>query len=242
MDHWDPAIINLLASQRTLILLDNSGVGKSGGEVPTTYVGWAENVIALVNALGIEQLDLLGFSMGGCVAQMVALNAPKLVHKLILAAASPSVGPNTVQGDLPPFLKLAHAVTPEENETAMAETYYYPTPAGKAAAKASWERIHERKEERSDVLGEIGTERQIAAFQHWMTPNRSNSFERLHELKMPVFVANGDIDILMPVPNTWELFQKIENARLAVYPVAGHGFLNQYAEAFAGHVQVFLAN
>ena len=240
IDHWDPAIINQLAAQRPIVLLDNGGVGKSSGEVPTTYAGWAENVIALLAALGIRQIDLLGFSMGGCVAQMVALNAPKLVRKLILAATCPSVGPNTVQGELPPFLRLAYAVTPEENEIAMAETYYYPTADGKAAAKASWKRIRERQEDRSDVLGEEGTSRQIASFQQWSSPNPTNSFERLHELKMPVFVANGDKDLLMPVPNTWELFQKIEGARLAIYPAAGHGFINQYAETFAGNVKDFL--
>lgn len=240
MDHWDPAIVNRLASQRPIILLDNSGVGKSSGEVPTTYAEWGENVVALLGALKIEKIDLLGFSMAGCVAQMVALNSPQLIHKLILAATCPSMGPNFVQGELPPFLKLAGAVTPEENEIAMAETYYYPTAEGKAAAKASWERIHERQEDRSDTLGETGTHRQIESFQHWAGPDPTNSFQRLHELKMPVFIANGDDDLLMPTPNTWELFQGIQNARLAVYPAAGHGFINQYAERFASDVQNFL--
>lgn len=238
MDHWDPAIIRL-ASQRPIILMDNSGVGKIGGEVPTTYAGWADNVIALLGALGFEKIDLLGFSMAGCVVQMVALNAPHLVHKLILAATCPSMGPKFVQGELPPFLELAGAVTPEQNEVAMAETYYYSTPEGRAAANL-WDRIQERQEDRSDALGEAGTHRQIESFQLLAGPDPSNSFQRLHELKMPVFVANGDKDILMPTPNTWELFQRIENARLAIYPAAGHGVINQYAERFTGDVQGFL--
>jgi len=96
MDHWDPATINRLASQRPTILMDDSGVRKIGGEVPTTYAGWADNVIALLGALGIERIDLLGFSMAGCVAQMVALNAPQLVQRLILAATCPSMGPTFV--------------------------------------------------------------------------------------------------------------------------------------------------
>ena len=240
MDHWDPAIINQLATQRPIILLDNSGVGKSSGEVPTTFAGWAENVIALLAALDIKQIDLLGFSMGGFAAQMAALNAPDLVRRLILTGTGPSVNANTVQGDLSLFLRLAHAVTPEESEAAMADAFYYPTADGKAAAKASWERIHERQEGRSDFLGEEGTNRQIAAFQNWSSPNPTNSFERLHELKMPVFVANGDNDVLLNTANTWELFQNIEGARLALYPAAGHGFLHQYAETFAGHVNDFL--
>lgn len=244
MDHWDPLLINLLSAHRPLLLLDNTGVGKSEGEIPTTYAAWADNVISLLSALHIPQVDLLGFSMGGCVAQMVALTAPHLVRKLVLAATMPSLGPDSVTGEMPPFLRLAHAETAEENEATMAETYYRATDAGRAAAKASWERIHERQgeegEKRSEAVDQAGTERQIAAFMQWMSGDATNSFERLSELKMPVFVANGDDDALMPVPNTWILFRGIEDVRLAIYPAAGHGFINQYAPRFAVDVQNFL--
>ncbi len=94
MDHWDPLFINRLAAARPVILLDNAGVGRSGGEIPKQYAGWAQNVINVLSALGIVQIDLFGFSMGGCNAQMVALNAPPGLHvrRLILAGTSPSTG------------------------------------------------------------------------------------------------------------------------------------------------------
>lgn len=91
MNYWDLAIVNRLAEQRPFLMLDNSGVGKSEGEVPTTYAGWADNVIAVLGALHVEKIDLLGFSMAGCVAQMVALNTPHLIHKLILKPARQSL-------------------------------------------------------------------------------------------------------------------------------------------------------
>ncbi|KAL2042759.1 hypothetical protein N7G274_004518 [Stereocaulon virgatum] len=152
----------------------------------------------------------------------------------------PSANANAVRADRPFGLRLAHAVTPEENEAAVADLLYYPTADGIAAAKASWERIHERQEDRSDFLGKEWTSQQITAFQYWSSPNPTNPFERLHELKMPVFVANGDKDVLVDTSNTWEPFQKIEGARLVLYPAAQHGSLNQYAETFGGHVNDFL--
>ena len=68
----------------------------------------------------------------------------------------------------------------------------------------------------------------------------SKSYERLSELEIPVLVANGDADLIVPTPNSFVLFEKIKNARLAIYPGAGHGFLYQYAEEFAKRVNEFL--
>lgn len=76
MDFWDPALINALTARRPVIIFDNAGVGKSSGEIPPTYQGCTDNVITFVEALRIKQIDLLGFSMGGCCVQMVTLTAP----------------------------------------------------------------------------------------------------------------------------------------------------------------------
>ncbi|TKA61382.1 hypothetical protein B0A49_11269, partial [Cryomyces minteri] len=198
MDFWDPALVNRLAEARPIILLDNAGTGRSGGEVPLTIQGWADNVILLIQALNIHTIDLLGFSMGGFTAQMVALNAPYLVRKLILAGTRPSQGPNIVNGDPGPLRRLATATTSSEVESAFAETFFTPTDAGKAAARASWRRINERTEDRNGILGRLDTKRQLEAAKDWSIANPRNSFDRLGELKMPVFVANGDQDALIP--------------------------------------------
>ena len=171
---------------------------------------------------------------------MVALNAPGLVQKLILAGTGPSWSPNKVAVDIGPFMKLVNATNKEENELAIRDSFYYPTAAGRAAAKASWERIHERKKDRAGLLDEEGTQRQVESNQRFSEPNPTNSFERLHELKMPVLIANGDKDALISTANSWDLYQNISNARLAIYPDAGHGFLNQYAAEFAARIHEFL--
>lgn len=106
----------------------------------------------------------------------------------------------------------------------------------------SWERILEGQEDPSTFLDQAGTERQITLVQQWMSRDPNNTYERLHELKMPVLVANGDKDVLSPVLNIWILYQKIPGARLAIYPAAGHGFSNQYASRFAADVKSSLDN
>src|SRR5271170_357092 len=98
MDHWDPALINPVAKSREVILIDNAGVGKSSGDIPDHYSGWAQNVIDLLSTISVNKIDLLGFLMGGFVAQMVTLKAPSLVRSLILAGTGPSAGEGVQQG------------------------------------------------------------------------------------------------------------------------------------------------
>jgi pimeloyl-ACP methyl ester carboxylesterase len=240
MDHWDPDLINPLAKTRTILLLDNSGVGFSSGEVPETFAGWAANVVALVEALEIKQIDLLGFSMGGMAAQMVALNAPHLVRRLILGGTGPSAGEGVEQGPSEVFTMIYSAVGPEHSEAAFLKTFYSQSEEKQAIGKAWWKRMNERKE-RSDYLGPEGTQHQTNTVIAWMTPgNPENSYDRLGELKIPVFVATGDNDIVVPTANSLILWRKIKGSHLHVYPDVGHGFLNEYSTMFAEHIRLFL--
>ncbi len=254
MDFWDPVLINALAAARPVVLFDQAGVGRSTGEVPLTFQGWADNVIALTTALGLDQIDLLGFSMGGMAVQMVALSAPQLVRKLILAGTTASQPSSSSVADIvwpretaprEPINLLSTAITPREVEDALAYSFFYTDDHGRAAAKAYWNRICER-----DVAGEprildlldrdAGAKRQYATAQDWSKPNPSYSFDRLSELRMPVLVLNGANDVLIPTSRSWELVSRISKAQLVIYPKAGHGFLYQYAELVAKHVNMFL--
>jgi pimeloyl-ACP methyl ester carboxylesterase len=241
MDFWDPALINRLASARPIILLDNAGIGKSEGEIPTTLQGWAVHVIALLEALSIHQIDLLGFSMGGGAAQHVALAAPGLVRKLILAGTRTSRSPNTVIGPRNIFFALAHSVTEDEFKEAFALSFFNPSLDGRAAALASWNRIISRTQDRAPHLSPELAKRQTEAFSKFSVSSPENPYERFHELKMPVLVANGDNDRLIPTVNSIELSQLLPDALLIIYPNSGHGFLYQHAELFAKHVNLFLA-
>lgn len=242
MDHWDPLLLSLLAIYRPLIIFDNAGIGASTGTIPATFTGWAADAIAFVSALGLTQVDLLGYSMSGAAAQMFALNAPQgIVRKLILAGTRASQSNRTVAGPPRPFAALFKAQTDEESEAALAYSFYPETEEGRANAKAYWTRITEANNGVvPPFLSPEGGKAQAAAFVDWSTPNPDNSVERLGELKMPVFVVNGDDDVLIPTVNSCELREKIAGSQMMIYPKSGHGFLVQYAADFAEHVRLFL--
>ena len=148
--------------------------------MPPTYQGWADNVITFVEAPGVKQIDLLGFSMGGCCVQMVALTASWLVRKLILAGTRASQGPmmDTNSMHPGPLALLSSPNTPEDIEKSIAESFYYWTDEGRAAAKASWERIHECAHDRSPFLDLEGAKRQSVALKDWCMRNPNNSYDR----------------------------------------------------------------
>jgi len=245
MDHWDPALINSLALTRELILLDNSGVGKSGGEIPDNYPQWADNVIALMAAIGLKRIDLLGWSMGGIVAQFVAIKAPKLVRRLLLPGTMPTAGEGVVPGPPEPFQLIIDATTEAEIENGYMKTYFTLNAEKQKLGKESWDRIHERKEERTSWVAHEGAERQVAAAQSIFAKGLGGgegTYDRLGEITMPVFVANGEHDVLTPTSNSFVLQKLLPDAYLHIYPDAGHGFLFQYASLFVQHVNIFLDN
>lgn len=175
--------------------------------------------------------------MGGGAAQHVALAAPQLVRKLILAGTRTSRTPHTVIGPRDIFFQLANL---EDFKAALAVSFFNPSPHGQLEAQKSWDRIMLRKEDRAPPVSVELAKRQTEAFTKFSTPHPLNPYERIGELDMPVLVANGDNDLLIPTVNSVELARILPNAQLHVYPNSGHGFLHQYAEAFAKLVAVFL--
>jgi pimeloyl-ACP methyl ester carboxylesterase len=208
----------------------------------------------MLEALKINEIDLLGFSMGGAAVQQVALTAPTLVRKLIIcgSAASAPGEHSDVSGIVWPrevptpeeITMLATKTEPSDSEEALAFSFFPPTDFGRAAAKAYWKRVLERNVPDEPVMTQLlnleATKKQSVSFTDWMTPNPRNSYDRLGELKMPVLVLNGDNDLLIPTSRSWELSVKIPNAQLVIYPRAGHGFLYQYAELVAHNINTFL--
>lgn len=243
-DHWDPELINPIAAARRVILIDNSGVGKSNGVIPATYEGWARNITNVIQALGIPQIDLLGFSMGGFVAQMVALNAPSLVRRLILAGTGPSAGEGVESGDPVANQRLAEAVSESECRHAFLTTFYSLSEKKQRLGGQWWHRMNAARVDRSPYLGPEGTGIQVNAVIRWADREFANegSFDRLHEITIPVLVANGDTDIVIPSVNSYVLFKKLTNAdaHLHFYPDTGHGFLNEYADQFSKLINIFL--
>ncbi|KAJ6443868.1 alpha/beta-hydrolase [Purpureocillium lavendulum] len=244
MDHWDPALLNPLAAVRPVILIDNAGVGRSGGEVPKMFAGWAQHYIDVIQALGIKRADVMGFSMGGCVAQMVALNAPKLVRSLVLCGTIPSEGEGVTRAPIGPFNQLKAADTDQEQRDAFLDTFFTSSERSQAAGRASWERIVNARPDRTPAVPADAARRQAIAFAKFMDPKQAKdaSYDRFHELKLPVLIANGNDDQLLPTENSIVMWKKLSRvgAQLHLYPDSGHGFLFQNAGPFAALINTFL--
>lgn len=263
LDFWDPLLINNIAIEREVILFDNAGVGRSSGTVKPTFAGWAEDMIAFINSLGLKQVDLFGFSMGGLAGTShhkflalltilvleVALAAPHLVRKLVIAGSRASVPSSRVPGIIwpqeqapnEPVTRLASAITVDEVHEALKASFNPPEAASEF--DKYWQRVSAREGEAPQLKGltmEPNGNNQIAAIMDANEPQANSSFDRLGELKIPVLVMNGDNDILVPTSRSWELLVGIKNAQLIIYPRSGHGFLWQYAERVAGDTNRFL--
>lgn len=235
MENWDPNMIGVLAESRPIILFDNAGVGESSGETPSTIAEMAKNAASFIRALGLQQVDVLGFSIGGFVVQELVLQQPDLVRRLILAGTAPQSGVG---------LKTRHdvvvAASAEDADSAFERfmfLFYHPTETSRAAGAASLKRIMGQKTVDSSLQVRNAQSKAIA---QWADRVHNQSYERLHKIKQPVLVTNGVDDIMVPTVNSYILAQQLPNAQLIIYPDSGHGHLFQYPELFAEHVKLFL--
>jgi pimeloyl-ACP methyl ester carboxylesterase len=256
MDLWDPLLIDSVAATRPVILFDNAGVGQSTGIVSDTISGMAQHVLSFLDLVEVKELDVLGFSMGGAVAQLVALNGRKgLVRKLILAGTTPSAGEGILGLNEEEQAKVVkHATVPvAEFDNAFSYLFWHNSETSQKEGRESWGRITQRGpatsgEERSQHVsynfadGGAGIMAMSAAMQKWndRAYAAEGSYDRLSTLDIPVFVGQGKKDMMIPTVNSFVAQQVLPNAYLKVFPDSGHGFLYQFAAEFAEDVNGFL--
>lgn len=234
-DDWDPAVIDGLARRYRVITFDNKGVGGSGGTVPPTIEEMAADAIAFIRALGLSKVHLLGFSMGGFVAQVIAMTHPELIDRLLLTGTGPS-GIDNEADSLPQLVQTAMAKATEQNKHAKHFLFFSQTPESQAAADAFLARLRERSEDRVTPVTQQAIVAHVAAIQAWGQVDPS----RLPKLTHPTFVANGDDDVMVATERSFQLRKLIPNARLSIYPNAGHGGIFQYHELFVAQAMAFL--
>lgn len=235
MDDWDPALIDALAQERHVVIFDNAGVGLSTGDVPPSIKGMADRGAQFIESMGFEQVDLLGFSMGGYVAQIVTLDYPQRVRRLVLAGTGPGGGEGIQMGE--PRVREVSG-RPVLGLEEFLYLFFSPSDASRAAAVRYWSRL-QRRADREPPVPQTGIEAQVAAIRAWGQGDGS-AFPRLHEIRQPVFVANGNNDVMVPTINSYLMSQRLQNSQLTIYPDSGHGFLFQYPEQFARHTLEFL--
>ncbi|HTI91906.1 MAG TPA: alpha/beta hydrolase [Puia sp.] len=234
IDDWDPQVTNGLAQHFKVVLLDNKGIGASGGQTPDNIKAMANDATAVIKALGFTKVNLLGFSMGGFVAQQIALDTPELVGKLILAATSLKGGEGL--SNLPNIMKEAFATAPEDPRLFL---FYSKTPESIALGRQSLARVKKRKEDRVPATGMPSIQAQVMSILGWAAQDK-NVNDELSRIKQPSLIINGNNDIMFPTINSYNLFQRLPNARLSLYADSGHGAIYQYADRFVKEAADFL--
>lgn len=249
IDHWDPSLIHALAHTLPIILVDNAGVGHSTGEVPDSIAGMAKHIETFIDHLGLKEIYLYGFSLGGIIAQQVTLDtlSQGLVKKLMLVGTTCGYGPNTPPGTLeqPDSAGVqANSGVADVQMSNIQKLFFYPSATSQAEGEKYWARIHRRTketsgEERAPYLS-VGQNLMNMAIAGRKWAAGEGSLERLHEIKIPVFISNGKSDYMLPTQHSWVMSERMSNSQLIVYPDSGHGAGFQIAELHAKHILLFL--
>ena len=235
LDDWDPGFVDELAKTHHVILFSDAAVGSSTGSAATDVEQKARNAAEFVRALGHDTVDVLGFSMGGFVAQAIAITEPRLVRKVVLAGTGPGGNP---WNDSPTDIVFEIATRPHYTFDDI--RYLFFTVGREKETQASIDRIASRTTDREpvvgpDVIGVMG--RLISDFMN----GKTGHFSRLKDLHQPALIVSGDRDPFFPVKNQWLLYRELPNAQLAVYPKAGHAPHHQHPVEVAAQIENFLA-
>jgi pimeloyl-ACP methyl ester carboxylesterase len=234
MDDWDPRVVDGLSAQRHIIVFDNRGVGGSGGSTPKTVEEMARDAIAFIGALGFGKVDLLGFSLGGFVAQVIAQQQPGLVRKIILAGTGPAGGEGIV--NVAAVLQGAFGKAGATNKHPKHFLFFTQTSNGQSAADDFLARLKERAKDLDAPVSNETVQAQVAAIQAWGQGDATS----LETVQHPVLVVNGDDDVMVPSFNSFELARRLPQAQLSIFPDAGHGGIFQHHAAFVQQALAFL--
>ncbi|MEH2474167.1 pimeloyl-ACP methyl ester carboxylesterase [Nitrobacteraceae bacterium AZCC 2161] len=237
MDHWDPAVTDGLATTREVILFNNAGISSTSGEVPASVEEMAVNAAAFIRALGLAKVDVLGFSLGGLVAQALTVAEPDLVRRLVLVGTGPRGGEG--MASLTPEAQAVFGSTYAHPDEMWLGVFFTPTEASQAAGRAFLKRFRRRQEGRDPEVSEKVGPAQITAIAKWGAP-RAGTFDYLRGITHPTLVINGSNDVIIYTVNSFILQQNLPNAQLILYPDSNHGSQYQYPALFVADVTRFL--
>lgn len=237
MDYWDPAVTDGLAASREIILFNNAGISSSSGEVPTTIQEMGANAIAFINALNLAEVDVVGFSIGGMVAQEIALQAPALVRRLILVGTGPRGGEG-----IAPMTEAAAEIfgaTYEPAEHLWLAVHFSPSATSQAAGLEFLKRKHLRQQDRDPEVNEKVGPAQIEALGKYGV-QFEGVLEYLKQIRQPTLIVQGHNDVIAPTVNSYTMQQYMPNAQLILYPDSNHGSFYQFPDLFVQHASLFL--
>jgi pimeloyl-ACP methyl ester carboxylesterase len=224
LDNWDPRVVDGIAAEHRVITFDNRGVGASSGSTPTTIEEMASDAVAFIRALGFDQVDLFGFSMGGMIAQVIAQQQPQLVRRMIIAGTGPAGGEGIDKVTRITYLDTARGLLTRQDPKQF--LFFTRTPNGRRAGKQFLAQLEERTNDRDQAISVRSLRAQLKAIHRWGQQQPAD----LAAINQPVLVINGESDRMVPTENTVDLGRRLPNSRLVIYPDAGHGGVFQFHE------------
>jgi pimeloyl-ACP methyl ester carboxylesterase len=234
LDNWDPRVVDGIAAKHRVITFDNRGVGASSGATPTTIEQMARDAVTFIRALGLDQVDLFGFSLGGMIAQVIAQRQPRLVRKMILAGTGPAGGEGIDKVTRITFVDIARGLLTRQDPKQF--LFFTRTPNGRRAGKEFLARLEERTDHRDKAISVRSFRAQLKAIHQWGKQQPAD----LTSIHQPVLVLNGESDRMVPTGNTVDLDRRLPNSQLVVYPDAGHGGVFQFHDDFVKRALEFL--
>src|SRR3989441_2924220 len=234
LDNWDPRVVDGIAAKHRVITFDNRGVGASTGSTPDTIQAMEKDAITFIRALGLDEVDLLAFSMGGMIAQVIVQEEPQLVRRLILAGTGPAGGEGIEKVTAISNLDVIRAVLTFQDPKQF--LFFTRTPNGRRAGKEFLARLKERTRDRDKKISLRSYATQLKAIHRWGLAQPSN----LSVIHQPVLVANGDSDKMVPTKNSADLARRLPGSELVIYPDAGHGGIFQFHAQFVRKALEFL--
>ncbi|KQX29317.1 alpha/beta fold hydrolase [Variovorax sp. Root434] len=235
LDNWDPRVVDGLAARHRVITFDNRGVGASSGKPASSMEEMARDAITFIKAMGLEQVDLFGFSMGGMIAQEIVLMEPGLVRRMIITGTGPAGGEGIGKVARVTYLDMLRGLLTRQDPKQF--LFFTRTPAGIRAGKEFLQRLKERSANRDKEITVAALQAQLKALRRWGA-KKPVDLSKIHH---PVLVANGDSDRMVPSKNTYDLAQRLPNSELVIYPDSGHGAVFQFHVDFLSKALAFLA-
>jgi pimeloyl-ACP methyl ester carboxylesterase len=235
LDNWDPRVVDGFAARRRVIAFDNRGVGASSGSPATSIEEMAKDAITFIRAMGLAQVDLFGFSMGGMIAQEIVLMEPQLVRKMIIAGTGPAGGEGISTVARVTYLDIVRGFLTRQDPKQF--LFFTRTPERIRAGKEFLARLKERSRNRDRKATVTVLRAQLKALRRWGSKEPAD----LSKIQQPVLVANGDSDRMVPSKNTHDLAGRLPNSDLIMYPDSGHGAVFQFHADFVPKALEFLA-
>jgi pimeloyl-ACP methyl ester carboxylesterase len=234
MDDWDPKVTNGFAVERDVILVDSAGVGSSSGETPSTVAAMTKDCVEFCRALDLRIIDVVGFSLGGMIAQQLAFEYPDMVRRMILMGTGPRGGEGMTFTELS-VDDLADPVA------LLMNSFFTASKSSKAAGQVYVERLKLRVADRAAPVSMKAADAQLKAIREWGTIPSTDRYAMLARIHQRTLIVHGSKDIVVIPINAFLLAQHLPDALLVMYPDASHGAQSQHAEVFLKHARLFLS-